>query len=122
MVIRGVRGAVTAQENTPEAILSATRELLEAILEANPSLDPADLASVFFTVTDDLNAAYPALGARQIGWTEVPLMCAREIPVPGSLPRTIRALLHWNTALPQSAVQHVYLRDAVALRPDLIKS
>lgn len=119
MPVRGVRGATTAAEDTPEAILAATRELLQAILKANPEIQPADIASVLFTVTEDLNSAYPALAARQLGWNEVPLVCAREIPVPGSLPRCIRILLHWNTHLPQSAIQHVYLSEAKKLRPDL---
>lgn len=119
MSIRGIRGAVQAERDEPEAILAATRELIAAIVEANPGLDPADVASVFFTVTDDLSAIHPALGARQLGWTDVPLMCAREIPVPGSLPRCIRVLVHWNTELPQSAVHPVYLGEASVLRPDL---
>jgi chorismate mutase len=119
MSIRGIRGATVARENEPEAILSATRELLSAIIEANPGLLPADVASAFFTVTDDLTAVHPALGARQLGWTEVPLMCAREIPVPGSLARCIRVLVHWNTDVPQSEIRHVYLGEAAILRPDL---
>ena len=119
MAVRGVRGATTVEKDDPEQILAAVRELLEAVLAANPTMRPADLASALFTLTDDLNSVYPAQAARQLGWHEVPLMCAREIPVPGSLPRCIRVLLHWNTRLPQSAVHHVYLRDAVRLRPDL---
>jgi chorismate mutase len=118
MPTRGIRGAVTSEADTQDAILAATRELLQAILTANPNLETEDLASVFFTVTDDLSAVHPALAARQLGWTDVPLLCAREIPVPGSLPRTIRVLLHWNTELPQEAIRHVYLGDAAALRPD----
>lgn len=119
MCVRGVRGAVVAAEDTPEAIYLATRELLQALMAANPSLRPDDLASVFFTVTGDLRSAYPALAARQLGWGQTPLMCAQEIPVPGSLARTIRVLLHWNTSLPQSEIQHVYLGQAASLRPDL---
>ena len=119
MPVRGIRGATTATEDQSEAILTATRELLGAIQTANPALNPADLASAIFTVTEDLIAAYPAKAARQLGWTEVPLMCAREIPVPGSLPGCIRVLLHWNTDLPQSAIRHVYLGEAAKLRPDL---
>jgi chorismate mutase len=88
-------------------------------LHANPSLAPEDLASVFFTLTDDLSAAYPAQAARQLGWVDVPLLCAREINVSHALPRIIRVLLHWNTDLPQSAIRHVYLDRAIALRPDL---
>ena len=119
MPVRGVRGATVAEENTPEAILGAARELLHAILEANPEMQTSDIASALFTVSDDLNAVYPAQAARQIGWEQVPLMCAREIPVPDGLPCCIRVLLHWNTQLPQSAVSHVYLGAASRLRPDL---
>ena len=121
MSVRGIRGATVAAENTPEAILSATRELLTAIVAANPGLAPEDIASAIFTVTPDLDAAFPAQAARQLGWKHVPLMCAREIPVPGSLPRCIRVLLHWNTDRPQAAIRPVYLRAAASLRPDLAK-
>ncbi len=119
MPIRGVRGATVASRDEPEAILSATRELLEALQDANPLMQVADLASAFFTVTSDLTAVYPAKAARQLGWEQVPLMCALEIPVPESLPRCIRVLLHWNTDLPQAAIRHVYLGAAASLRPDL---
>jgi chorismate mutase len=119
MAVRGIRGATVAETEQAEAILKATQELLQAILQVNPSLKPEDIASVIFTVTDDLVNAYPARAARQLGWDLVPLMCAREIPVPGSLPRCIRVLIHWNTDLPSSAVHHVYLREARQLRPDL---
>jgi chorismate mutase len=118
MPTRGIRGAVSSQEDSPEAILEATRELLQAILEANPGLETEAIGSIFFTVTDDLASVHPALAARQLGWTDVPLLCAREIPVPDSLPRIIRVLLHWNTELPQTAIRHVYLGPAAALRPD----
>jgi chorismate mutase len=119
MTVRGVRGAVVAEQDQPEAILSATRELLEALAAANPGLEPQDMASVFFTVSPDLHSAYPALAARRMGWTEVPLLCAVEIDVSESLPRCIRVLLHWNTERPQRDIQHVYLGKAAALRPDL---
>jgi chorismate mutase len=119
MPVRGVRGAITAGDNQPQAILDATRELLGAILEANPSLQSEDLGSVIFTLPEDLNAAYPAEAARQMGWTAVPMLCAREIPVPDSLLGCIRVLLHWNTDLPQAAIRHVYLGAATQLRPDL---
>lgn len=115
---RGVRGATTCAENSAEAILAATRELLEALLAANPGLRPEDLASAIFTVTDDLNAAYPAQAARQLGWGQAPMLCAQEIPVPGGLPRCIRVLLHWNTGLSQAEIRHVYLHEAAELRPD----
>ena len=122
MCIRGVRGAITVESDRAETILLATRALLEAIHEANPGLVPDDLASAFFTLTDDLSAAYPAQAARDLGWTQVPMLCSREIPVPGSLPRTVRVLLHWNTSLAPEEIQHVYLGEAVQLRPDLITS
>lgn len=120
MPIRGIRGAITVSADQPDLILQATRELLEAILEANYEMKPEDVASVVFTVTDDLASMFPAQGAREMGWGLVPMLCAREIPVPGSLPRVIRVLVHWNTELPQSGITHVYLRDAVKLRPDLV--
>jgi chorismate mutase len=119
MPVRGVRGAISAERDEPDSIRSATLELLLAMLESNPTLAPEDLASALFTVSDDLSAAYPAEAARQLGWTEVPLLCAREIPVPGSLASCIRVLLHWNTQLPQGAIRHVYLKEAARLRPDL---
>src|SRR5512139_1292298 len=97
MPVRGIRGAIDVVNDSPENVLSAVCELLEAILLANPALKPADLASVLFTVTDDLLSVFPAQAARQMGWGDVPLMCAREIPVPGGLPRCVRVLLHWNT-------------------------
>lgn len=122
MAMRGIRGATTVDSDDVQAVHAATRELVLAILEANPTLRPADIASAFFTVTDDIHSTYPATGARELGggWEEVPLICAREIPVPGSLPHAIRVLLHWNTDLAQHEVQHVYLRKATALRPDIV--
>ena len=120
MSIRGIRGATTVIADQPDLILQATCELLEAILEENTGLQPEDVASAIFTVTDDLHSTFPAQGARQMGWGLVPMLCAREIPVPGSLPRVIRVLVHWNTEVPQSEIKHVYLHDAVKLRPDLV--
>lgn len=122
MSVRGVRGAITVKDDEPEEILAATCRLLSAIIQANPSLQPDDLASVFFTVTDDLHSTYPAQAARQLGWVNVPLLCTQEIPVPGGLPHCIRVLLHWNTELPQPAVHYIYLEEAVSLRPDLINT
>ena len=119
MPIRGVRGAITVDEDDPQLVLEVTRQLILAILEANPTMQPDDLASVIFTTTEDLQSAFPANAARQLGWDLTPMLCAREIPVPGSMPRCIRLLLHWNTTLSQAEVHHVYLREAVALRPDL---
>lgn len=118
MACRGVRGATTAEANSAEAILEATRELLTRIVEAN-GIAVEDVASAFFTVTSDLTAAFPAKAARQLGWRHVALMNAQEIPVPSDLPRCIRVLIHWNTTIPQTDVRHVYLRDAATLRPDL---
>jgi chorismate mutase len=120
MTIRGVRGATTVSADEPDLILQATCELLEAILDENEGMKLEDVASAIFTVTDDLTSTFPAQGARQMGWGLVPMMCAREIPVPGSLPRVIRVLVHWNTPVPQSEIKHVYLRAAVKLRPDLV--
>jgi chorismate mutase len=120
MPIRGIRGATTVTADEPDLILQATRELLEEILAENEGMLPEDVASAIFTVTDDLVSSFPAQGARQMGWGLVPMLCAREIPVPDSLPRVIRVLVHWNTDLPQDRITHVYLRDAVKLRPDLV--
>jgi chorismate mutase len=119
MSMRGIRGATTVTHNEASVILEATQELLEAILTANPTLTPEDISSALFTLTVDLNAAYPAKAARQLGWTNVPLICAQEIPVSGSLPLCIRVLLNWNTNIPQNAIRHIYLREAATLRPDL---
>ena len=120
MSVRGIRGATTVKSNQAEEILAATRQLLQAIQAANPSLNLADLAGAWFSLTEDLDAAYPAQAARELGWTAVPSLCTCEIPVPGSLPHCIRVLLQWNTDLLQSEIHHVYLREAVSLRPDLI--
>ena len=120
MAIRGIRGATTVPADEPDLILQATRELLEEILDENPGMKPEDIASAIFTVTEDLASTFPAQAARQMGWGLVPMMCAREIPVPGSLRKVIRVLVHWNTDVPQSEITHVYLRDAVKLRPDLV--
>lgn len=120
MTTRGIRGATTVTEDNVDLILQATRELLEAIVKENASMKPEDIGSAIFTVTDDLAATFPAQAARQMGWSMVPMMCAQKIPVPGSLPKAIRVLVHWNTETPQSEIKHVYLRDAVKLRPDLV--
>jgi len=122
MPVRGIRGATTVEQDSPEEILAATRQLLEEILRANPALATEAIASVIFSLTPDLVSVFPAEAARQIDWTEVPLFCVQEIPVPGALPRCIRVLIHCNTDLLQSQVQHVYLREAHKLRPDLNSS
>lgn len=116
--VRGIRGAITVQENSAEQILAATETLLREIMRAN-DLAKGDIASIIFTVTDDLNAAFPAKAARQIGLLQPALMCAREIPVPGALPRCIRVLLLVNTPRTQEEIKHVYLGEAACLRPDL---
>lgn len=118
MALRGVRGAIVVEENTAEAILAATRRLLEAMLAANPTLNVDEVASCFFTVTPDLTAEYPAKAARQMGWTEVPLICAQEMAVPHGLKRCVRILIHWNTDISSSEVEHVYLGEAAQLRPE----
>jgi chorismate mutase len=119
MTLRGIRGATTADSNRLESIMEATQELLSSIQAENNSLFPEDIASIFFTVTEDLDAGYPAIAAREMGWVAVPLLCAREIPVPGSIKLCIRVLIHWNTDLAQSDIKHVYLKAATSLRPDL---
>jgi len=119
VAIRGIRGATTATQDDPEAILEATTQLLLAICKANPTLRSEDIASAIFTLSDDLKSVYPAKAAREIGWTAIPLMCAQEISVPGGLSKCIRVLLHWNTPLSQAEIKHIYLREAVQLRPDL---
>ena len=118
MLTRGVRGATTVEANPPEAILEATRELLAAMLKAN-ELDVEYVASAFFTATPDLNAEFPALAARDMGWHNVALLCGHEMNKPGSLPMCLRVLLHVNTDKPASDVHHVYLRGARVLRPDI---
>lgn len=119
MTLRGIRGATTIETDTMENTLSATRELLETIFESNPDLKPEDIASAIFTTSEDIVSAFPAAAARQIGWDHVPMMCAREIPVPNSLAKCIRVLIHWNTDKGQDAIRHVYLHQAKKLRPDL---
>jgi len=114
---RGIRGATTVAANDREEMLSATRELLERIVARN-EVEVEEIAAVYFTVSDDLDAEYPALAARQLGWTETALLCAREIPVSRqTVRRCIRVLMLVNTALSQREIRHVYLREAVALRP-----
>lgn len=120
LVCRGVRGATTVTANSREAILTATRQMLALMVRRNEMIT-TDIASAIFTVTKDINAEFPALAARQLGWLEVPLLCGYEIDVPNSLTMCVRVLVHWNTPRPQTDVQHVYIHDAVRLRPDLSK-
>lgn len=115
MYCRGIRGATTVERNDREEILSATTELLQLLIRQN-DLHTDDIASAIFSVTDDLNAEFPAVAARLLGWTEVALMCTGEIPVPGSLRKCIRVLLHVNTTRGLSEIQHVYIHGAVNLR------
>lgn len=122
MSVRGLRAATTIESDQPQQVLIATRELLDEVRLANPELETTDIASVLFTVTEDIASAYPARAARELGWDMVPMLCAREIPVPGGLPLCIRVLIHWNTDLEQSAIHHVYLHGAADLRPDLAKA
>jgi len=114
---RGIRGATTAEDNEREAILARTRELLDKLIEAN-GIEPEDVASAIFSTTPDLNAEFPALAARQLGWNDVALLCTHEVAVPGSLQKCIRVLIHWNTARSANEIHHVYLHEAENLRPD----
>lgn len=117
MIVRGVRGAITVQENTEDAIVGATIELLKKIIDAN-GIEEDHVASVFFTTTPDLNAAYPAKAARMAGWESTALMGAVESNVPGGLPMCIRVLIHWNTTKKLNELVHVYMNGAEKLRPD----
>jgi chorismate mutase len=118
MGCRGVRGATTIERDSREEILTATRQLLALMIRLN-DIQPADIGSAIFSTTEDVNAEFPALAARQLGWSDVPLLCTHELNVPGSLPLCIRVLLHWNTEKTQSEIHHVYIKDAVKLRPDI---
>ena len=119
MYCRGIRGATTVDNNDREEILEATIELLRQMVYEN-DVRIEDIASASFTLTDDLDAVFPAVAARQIGWNEVPLICMREIPVPNSLDRCIRVLLLVNTTSSASEIQHIYMRKAVSLRPEFM--
>lgn len=121
MPVRGVRGATTVTRNNKEEILEATRELLATMVEVN-DINPEDLASAWFSTTPDVYAEFPAVAARTIGWTFVPLMNGHEMSVPGMLPMCIRVLLHWNTDKGIHDIRHAYLREASRLRPDLSSS
>lgn len=119
MFVRGIRGATTAEEDSPAAVQAATRELLQEVLRSNSITDFEEIGAIIFTTSPDLTATFPAEAARHIGMSQVPLLCASEIAVPGSMPRCIRILLHWNTERKQGEIVHVYLRDARRLRPDM---
>jgi chorismate mutase len=120
MKCRGVRGATTIAANTREDILTATRQLLALMIRRN-GIESSDVASALFSTTPDIDAEFPALAARQLGWLDVPLLCSHEMAVPGSLPMCIRVMIHWNTDKPQNEIEHIYVRDAKRLRPDLSK-
>jgi len=114
---RGIRGAVTVPENTEEAIIAATKELLQNMIKAN-EVDIGDIACILFTTTSDLNAAFPAAAARALGWTRVPLLCGHEMNVPGSLSSCLRVLVLFNTDKKNEDIVHVYLGAAETLRDE----
>ena len=118
MAVRAVRGAIQVDQDDRQQVLDATTELLQAVLERN-ALTPEDLISVVFTATPDLTSEFPAYAARQMGFVDVPLLCASEIDVAGAMPRVLRVLAHVETDRPRSEVKHVFLRGAAALRRDL---
>lgn len=117
MAIRGIRGATTASANTREAILAATRELLDALIRAN-QIQMADVASIYFTLTPDLDAAFPAAAAREMGWADTALLDAQAPRVSNDIARCIRVLIHWNTNRAREQLCHIYLHGASQLRPD----
>ncbi|MEK7465941.1 MAG: chorismate mutase [Planctomycetota bacterium] len=117
-MLRGVRGATGVEANTREAILGATRELLQKMADAN-AIEPDRVSMILFTATTDLTAAFPATAAREIGWTRVPLMCSPELEVEGALPRVVRVMVLVETELSPQEIRHQYLGRAAALRPDL---
>lgn len=118
MTVRAVRGAIQVESNERDEVLDGAFELVRAVMDRN-AIAAEDLISILFTATPDLTAEFPAYAARQLGLTDVPLMCACEIAVPGALPRTLRLLAHVETELARSDLRHVYLRGAAALRSDL---
>ena len=117
--VRGVKGAITTDGTSAEHVLTATEQLLSALIEAN-EIDQDDVAAVQFTTSPDLVAEFPAVAAReQFGWNDVPLMCGHEMARPGALTQCIRILIFWNTDKAQNEIRHAYLNDAAKLRPDL---
>jgi chorismate mutase len=119
MVCRGVRGAITVKKNTPQAIVTATETLLRRLVEGN-GISFQDVASIIFTTTPDLDAAFPAKAVRRMGLYDVALLCTQEMPVKGDLPRCIRLLVHWNTDKEPHEIVHLYLGEAQRLRPDRV--
>jgi len=120
--VRGIRGATTVERDEPELILDATRELLEVMLRENGIADFEPIAAIFFTTTPDLTSTFPAEAARALGMNMVPLLCNQEIPVPNRLPRAVRVMMQVNTQKKQAEMRHIYLREAVKLRPDLVSA
>lgn len=118
MTVRAIRGAVQVEANDRDAILDGTTELVSEMLARN-DLSTDDVISVLFTMTPDLTAEFPALAARKLGFHDVPLICATEIPVPGAMPRIVRLMAHVETSCARAGIQHVYLRGAAALRLDI---
>ncbi|WP_028544260.1 chorismate mutase [Paenibacillus taiwanensis] len=121
MLVRGIRGATTVTTNDADEILLATTELLNKIVQEN-TIDPEQISHVWITMTQDLDATFPARAVRTIeGWELVPIMCSLEIPVAGSLPMCIRIMLNVNTDKTQAEIHHIYLNEAAKLRPDLVE-
>ncbi len=118
MAVRGVRGATTVDSNTKEEIISKTEELLQGLIEVN-GINLEDITSVIFSATDDIDAEFPAVAARNLGWIYTPLFCTREIPVQGSMTGCIRVLMHVNSEKRQDEMVQLYLHEAAKLRPDL---
>lgn len=116
-MVRGVRGAITVEANDADQILEATRELLDTIMQVN-NMKVDEIASIYLTTTRDLDATYPAFAARQLGWFDLALLCGHEMEVPGGLKKCIRVMIHWNTSKKLNEISHVYLREAITLRPD----
>lgn len=119
-MVKALRGATTVEANDADQIISETGVLLRKIVEEN-KIDTDDIISVIFSLTEDLNAAFPAIAARQLGWNSTALMCTKEIDVPGSLKKCIRVMMHINTEKKNNELKHIFLKEARALRPDLSK-
>ena len=119
MMVRGVRGAISVTQDEVDEVLAATRRLLLTIVEQN-GINSEDLASVWLTTTPDITSCFPAIAARQIGWVDVPLICAHEMSVKGGMPLVVRVMMHWNTTKSQKEINHIYLGETVKLRPDKV--
>ncbi|PSL41973.1 chorismate mutase [Planomicrobium soli] len=121
-MIRGVRGAITVTKDHPDEILQETKKLVLEMIKAN-NIDPEEVASVIISTTPDVSSAFPAKAVRTLeNWTYVPVMCTHEMNVPGSLPLCIRVMMHVNTEQSQKDIQHIFMNEAVKLRPDLVKN